>query len=1855
MSKVVDFLKKAGGYLLTGAKAAVAADSLIPNLISEAVGEIFEDTLEFAKDKYTEHKLYKSAEEKLSALSASHGEGLLDMLYADILTLKGKKPTARPKVGKAYVELMLESMDALTPEAISRFPSCQALSDADRKSITEALISFRSWLTEVCLEAMDRKDQIFVQVLAERMKNEFHGELEAFKSELRLTFYGNTFEKLDECPSCFAPASGDENDLTAGVYRCKRCGRHFSLGEKTDLANAFHFAFKKELEGYSRVIISGVGGIISERDEKKIKNATLNLRREVQPLHPDPKQVMSSVNALLSLDPENALATFFRLMYSADEDSYCEFLIKGDISSLNSSDRMLIAEKALDFIKSKNDISAVSAYLKRAIAEGEASRLLFERLYSEATKLDSEQYDPAIPRDLFIIYKHEDLATVRKLVKEIEEEDDYECFYSERNLQNIFREGDKTYWEKIFEAMEACRAILFVSTEYSRCNEGYHLKEMREWMKREHRRISELYPEQGAKEYGLIPKEYKKPRYEYFIGIQDCGGKTKRTIGHFFDGYNHGGTCNLETVCKFIDGVRENREAPVPAARAVSAPTAVPVTDIENELAGARLLAARGKMELAKEKYNSLLDLYPTEARCYIGLLYVASSKYTVMDCPEVSETLSLVREMRIDLSAAGDDSFNSYLSRREKHFADTEAKRKADAEAKRKADEEAKRKADEEAKRKADEEAKRKADEEAKRKADEEAKNQAGSKKLSEEERKALLGEITELKKRAVALKSKLSPAAPPATDFEINKNGVLTKYKGNGGDVVIPDSVTRIGSAAFRGCKSLTSVTIPNSVTGIGDSAFRGCKSLTSVTIPNSVRIIGALAFDDCESLTSVTIPNSVTSIGAFAFNGCGSLTSVTIPNSVTSIGNYAFYGCENLKSISIPKGCSYEYFFPSGCKVTVRASAKKPSAASYNTADFEINKKGVLTKYKGNSGDVVIPDSVTSIGSAAFRGCKSLTSVTIPDSVTSIGNFAFGDCESLTSVTIPDSVTLIGGFAFNDCGSLTSVTIPNSVTSIGDYAFNGCESLTSVTIPDGVTSIAGGAFSSCVMLNAINVVAGNKYYKSIDGSLYSKDEKTLIQYAVGKKDATFTIPNSVTSIDNGAFHGCESLTSVTIPNSVTSIGDWAFNGCESLTSISIPEGCSYTENSFPSGCKVTVINTADFEIDKNGVLTKYKGNGGDVVIPDGVTSIDESAFDDCENLTSVTIPDSVTSIGDWAFNGCGSLTSVTIPDSVTSIGDYAFNGCKSLTSVTIPDSVTSIGYAAFRGCESLTSVTIPDSVTSIDGGAFSACVNLNAINVVAGNKYYKSIDGSLYSKDEKTLIKYAVGKKDATFTIPDSVTSIGKYAFEECEKLTSVTIPDSVTSIGFAAFRGCKSLASVTIPNSVTSIGHFAFKGCESLTSVTISDSVTSIGDYAFKGCESLTSVTMSDSVTSIGLWAFCDCKSLTSVTIPDSVTSIDGGAFSSCVNLNAINVGAGNKYYKSIDGSLYSKDEKTLIQYAVGKKDATFTIPDSVTSIAGGAFYACVNLNAINVGAGNKYYKSIDGSLYSKDEKTLIKYAVGKKDATFTIPNSVTSIGDYAFKGCESLTSVTIPDSVTSIGDYAFKGCESLTSVTIPDSVTSIGTYAFKDCENLKSISIPEGCRYDYNSFPSWCKVTVINTADFEIKENGVLSKYKGKGGAVVIPESVTEIDTSAFWNCKGLMSITIPSGVKRIGGSAFSGCTSLARVTIGGGVVEMGPMAFSDCTALESVTVPEGVTRIDWSMFSGCKSLKSVTLLGKVTEIRYSAFENCVSLTSVTVPDSVKYIGERAFAGCKALKKVTIPAGCKKSLNSFPLFCKVERG
>ncbi|MBQ8146701.1 MAG: leucine-rich repeat protein [Clostridia bacterium] len=310
------------------------------------------------------------------------------------------------------------------------------------------------------------------------------------------------------------------------------------------------------------------------------------------------------------------------------------------------------------------------------------------------------------------------------------------------------------------------------------------------------------------------------------------------------------------------------------------------------------------------------------------------------------------------------------------------------------------------------------------------------------------------------------------------------------------------------------------------------------------------------------------------------------------------------------------------------------------------------------------ISIPDSVISIGNSAFYGCQSLTSIVIPNGVTVISDSMLMNCYSLTSAVIPGGITDIGSKAFSNCKALTSIVIPQGVNSIGDSAFSNCRSLTSIAIPKDVKSIGTHAFLECKALVSIDVNENNTSYESIDGNLYTEDTKTLIQYAVGKKDSTFLVPSHVTVIGDSAFSYCEALTYMEIPKNVTTVSDSAFMHCGALTTV---------------------------------------------IIPDSVTQINDSVFMWCYGLKNVEIPSSVISIGDFAFSDCDALITVEIPDSVTDIGNSAFSYCSALTSVVLPDSVTSIGEHAFSYCEALTRVVIPKSVAYIGEYAFSCCRSL------------------------------------------------------------------------------------------------------------------------------------------------------------------------------------------------------------------------------------------------------------------------------------------------------------------------------------------------------------------------------------------------------------------------------------------------------------------------------------------------------------------------------------------------------------------
>ena len=958
--------------------------------------------------------------------------------------------------------------------------------------------------------------------------------------------------------------------------------------------------------------------------------------------------------------------------------------------------------------------------------------------------------------------------------------------------------------------------------------------------------------------------------------------------------------------------------------------------------------------------------------------------------------------------------------------------------------------------------------------------------------------------------------------------------------GKVKIPESVTYNGNAysvvgisnsAFNSCSSLTSVEIGNSVTSIGEYAFSGCSSLTSVEIGNSVTSIGEYAFSGCSSLTSVDIPNSVTSIGKPAFGGCSSLTSVTlntnkieswfanIPfiktivlgNDVTSIGDKAFSGCSGLTSVVIPESVT---------SIGASAFYKCTSLTSVEIGNSVTSIGVEAFSYCSSLTSVEIPNSVTSIGNSAFSGCSSLTSVEIPNSVTSIGDYVFSSCSSLTSVVIPDGVTSIGDGAFAYCSSLTSAVIGNGVTRIGDNLFDWCKGLTSITIGRGVTSIGMRAFRYCNSLTSVHIedVAAwcNIEYEYKSSGVFDEKYSSPFYYAKelyvkGERVTDLIIPDGVTRIGDWAFRFCSGLTSVSIPESVTEIGELAFDGCTGLTSVYIDDIAAWCNIEFAGVTSNPLCYAKNLYL--NGKLVT------DLVIPNGVPCIHNYAFYNCNCLTSVLIyNNATTSIGDNAFMNCSSLTSVVMGNKVTIIGAGAFSDCSSLTSVDMGNGVTSIGGAAFKDCSRLTSVNIYD---------IAAWCNID---------FYDAD-----SNPSSSANLYLNGKLVTDLVIPHGVSSIKKYAFNNCQSLTSVEIPNTVTSIGVKAFRSCYDLTSVEIPNSVTSIGEDAFIHCDGLISVVIPSSVTSIGVYAFYGCPNLSSIISllpASKLFPISNNVFGGSTDKTTCTLYVPYSSKDTYAstagwqeFTNIVEMTPQPFTVDNIKYEVLD----SGNEVAIAGFE-DEKQTTLMPPEkvtfegqeyTVTSIGSSAFFNCYSLTSV------------------------------------VIPNSVTSIGDGAFDYCSSLTSVVIPKNVTSIGDYAFRNCSDLTSVVIPNSVTSIGSGAFSGCSGLTSVVIPNNVTSIGSSAFSGC--TSLHSLKLPRRMDGNIERY-------------------AFARCTQLKEVVLPDTVGRLSDSMFTGCTQLHTVTLPSVFLSTGTSschrnAFAGCTNLKCLIMPSPEPLDGFKMFS----------------------------------------------------------------------------
>ncbi len=472
-------------------------------------------------------------------------------------------------------------------------------------------------------------------------------------------------------------------------------------------------------------------------------------------------------------------------------------------------------------------------------------------------------------------------------------------------------------------------------------------------------------------------------------------------------------------------------------------------------------------------------------------------------------------------------------------------------------------------------------------------------------------------------------------------------------------------------------------------------------------------------------------------------------------------------------------------------------------------------------------------------------------------STGTFIIRIDDTISSIAVASNAS-----TQNWRSLLKKVYLSKSITTIPNNAFSGCSNLVFVSIPDTIKTISSGAFFQCSNLTSVELP---KTITSIGNSSFSYAGLTSI-----------VIPDSVTSIGSYAFQYCSNITDITIGKGVTSIGEGAFISCASIVSFTVnPENTAF--------CSVNGLLLSKDE------KTLLFGINNNVVIPNTVTTIQDTAFYEYKNLTSITIPDSVLSIGEHAFYYCERLTGhLAIPDSVTAVGRYAFYKCG-ITSLVIGSGLNNIGVLAFV-MNNCASVSISQSNSTYDSRN-----NCNAIIKTSNNQLLQGCKTTQIPNTVTSIGGYSFYNiiTLTSIVIPNSVASIGDAAFEYCRGLTgSLTIPDSVTSIGKQAFWGCSGLTSVTIGNSVKSIGDQAFLECTGLTgSLIIPNSVTSIGNQAFSGCSSITNLSLGNSVKTIGTNAFNHCAGLTSVTIPNSVTSLGGYVFSNCSSLATITIGTG----------------------------------------------------------------------------------------------------------------------------------------------------------------------------------------------------------------------------------------------------------------------------------------------------------------------------------------------------------------------------
>ncbi len=1034
-------------------------------------------------------------------------------------------------------------------------------------------------------------------------------------------------------------------------------------------------------------------------------------------------------------------------------------------------------------------------------------------------------------------------------------------------------------------------------------------------------------------------------------------------------------------------------------------------------------------------------------------------------------------------------------------------------------------------------------------------------------------------------------------------------------------------IHSTALEGL-TLGAVVLPEGLTVIPEGCFAG-SSLTSVIIPKSVVRIETRAFADAARLQSVvfTAGGSTLEIRALAFAGCNALESLALPAHLSA-----------LSELFVTVDTVEEGVVNNLTSLTVDAGNK-----TYTAENNVLYRGTVAVLCAARAEGLSLRADTTAIEAGAFAGAR-VGAMTLPASLASIGDYAFA-YSTLQDPHIPASVTSFGAYAFYFAQSLGTVTFDGTskLSSMGEHVFES-SGLSHIALPASLRALPAYVFArtaATVDLSAatgITVIPAYAFY--------------------GSGLSSFTVPEGIKVIEGGAF-AYSMLEKVTIASTVTNINTvynysiWssigAFTDCTRLTTVIFSSPAS------GKGADLTI-----------GVPGEYDPYGGHV----------GGSFEGCTALTSLVIPARTVYIGQNTFyaphsNSTNSFASITFEAGsrlrTIDAGAFAY---AAVTELILPDSVVELisgtdSYGNIKGpffaCAKLASITLPASVTAVDHTLFAGCNALSEIIISEDSATYKTVDGVLFDKSMSTLIYYPVGKTDRTYTVPESVTAIGDYAFNHTvislfplaelsssylmlpKSLTSVTLPAGLRSIGNAAFSFMRlqsvnledtsvesvgmyafystSLRRVTLPETLSVMGESAFAECASLRELSFTgERLESIPAHAFKG-SAVESVTLPYGVTSVGPGAFADCLSLTSVTLPNTVRELlyayenfdyywnaSQGVFDGCTKLTSVTLPQNTAFTAITPGTFRGCSSLTAL-----------TLPESVTEISTkegsvSPFAGCTSLTSVTLPAR---LSEIEPSLFAGC--TALESVL--------LSEGILSIGEGAFADCNALAAIDIPASVKSIGASAFDGCSALAEASLKDGIVSIGDYAFRNCTALEELLLGGSIEHIGSGIFTGCKKLIVrldysNASYVQESDGGVLLDLNRTqmlyvpsnfSGEFTVPDSITEIAASTFAN-SAFTKIVLPEGLKTIPEKLFAGSTALREVVLPGSITSIGERAFEGCTSLESVSIGREVTVIGNRAFAGCSSLTTVTFAdggSNPMRIGQFAFADCTSLKTST--------------------------------------------